>query len=270
MNCRNYAGTDTDMGLTDFMYLKMDLTNYADANLNFSVSYVPYSYSIDDRLKAVISTDCGNTFQDIYDKAGSDLMTGNSPQTTAWSPFSCAFWQTESINLSEFAFNEVIIGFVGISSHGNNIYVDNVAIDGTEYIACAKPINIDVSDVTETSAHISWLSIEQNSVYLLRYREASSVQWQNEQVVSGNDITINSLFTDTDYVFSLQTVCPNGAKSDAEILNVTTLYTPCPPIFDVLVSNVDKTTAEISWPALPNVALYGCLLYTSPSPRDFG
>ena len=264
MNCRNYAGTDTDMGLTDFMYLKMDLTNFADANLTFSVSYVPYSYSIDDRLKVVVSTDCGNTFHNIYDKAGSDLMTGNSPQTTAWSPFSCAFWRTENINLSEFAFNEIIIGFVGISSHGNNIYVDNVAIDGTEFIACAKPINIDVSDVTETSAHISWLSVEQNSVYLLKYREASSVQWQYEQVISGNEITINSLFTDTDYVFSLQTVCQNGAKSDAEILNITTLYTPCPPIFNVVVSNVDKTTAEISWPSLPNVALYG-VRYTAAS-----
>ncbi|MGB1207441.1 MAG: fibronectin type III domain-containing protein [Chitinophagales bacterium] len=257
MNCRNYAGIDTDIGLTDFMYLKMDLSNYADANLNFSVSYVPYSYSIDDRLRVVISTDCGNTFHNIYDKAGSDLMTGNSPQTTAWSPFSCAFWRTENINLGDFAFNEIIIGFVGMSSHGNNIYVDNVAIDGTEFISCAKPINIDVSDVTETSARLSWLSVEPNSVYLLKYRETSAVQWQYEQVIAGNEITINSLFTDTNYTFSLQTICQNGAKSAVEILNVTTLYTPCPPIFDVVVSNVDKTTAEISWPALPNVALYG-------------
>jgi hypothetical protein len=74
-----------------------------------------------------VSTDCGDTWETIFDKSADDLAT--APATTAAFVPTAAQWAPNSLDMS--AFNgqaEILVRFVGASGFGNNVFVDNVNV----------------------------------------------------------------------------------------------------------------------------------------------
>ncbi|MGD9492894.1 MAG: PKD domain-containing protein [Bacteroidales bacterium] len=96
----------------------------ANPVLNFNVSYRQYS-SETDRLQVFISTDCGSTWTSLYDKSGSTLSTGTAT-TAYWRPAAAGDWRQETISLSSYASQSVMLKFTGTSDYGNNIWIDDV------------------------------------------------------------------------------------------------------------------------------------------------
>lgn len=113
-----------------FNLVAMDLTQAGtgvSAALFFDVAYRRYSSSLSDDLRVDVSTDCGQTFSQLYFKAGGDLATGiNSGQS--WAPFSANDWRTDSVDLSPYIGGHVVLRFVNICGYGNNLYVDNINV----------------------------------------------------------------------------------------------------------------------------------------------
>ncbi|MES2837486.1 MAG: T9SS type A sorting domain-containing protein [Bacteroidota bacterium] len=98
--------------------------------MSFSVAYVKYDASSTDALQVKASTDCGATWQTLYNKSGSTLATVATPSTTNFAPSSGQF-RTETINMSSYVgTTQLLVKFVGISDYGNNVFVDNVNIVG--------------------------------------------------------------------------------------------------------------------------------------------
>lgn len=126
-----YSAAD---GTIDNLYApKFDFTNaIAGSILTFDVAHAIYSASYSDRLKVNVSSDCGATWTNVYDKAGSTLATVTAAQTAVFTP-SAAQWRLETVSLDQFiGLSELLVQFQGISAFGNNIYVDNINItDGT-------------------------------------------------------------------------------------------------------------------------------------------
>ena len=101
-----------------------------DAYLTFDVAYARYNSNFFDALRVDLSDDCGSTFNQIYYKSGLDLAT-SSDVLGAFAPIDDQDWRTDSIDLSAYIGNTIIVRFVNINGYGNNMYLDNINIDGT-------------------------------------------------------------------------------------------------------------------------------------------
>lgn len=118
-------------GQQDYLVSPMfNLSSYVSATLSFDVAYAAYNGSQFDALRVEVSTNCGQTFTTVYNKSGSTLAT--APNTTsAFTPANCSQWRTETINLSSYNGAQVLVRFVNINGNGNNLYLDNIALNGT-------------------------------------------------------------------------------------------------------------------------------------------
>lgn len=96
------------------------------AGISFNVAYAQYSTE-NDRLQVQVSTDCGVTWTDVYNKAGSTLMTAN-PITSSFTP-TAAQWRAETVSLNTYIGQaNVLLKFKGTSNYGNNLYIDDINI----------------------------------------------------------------------------------------------------------------------------------------------
>lgn len=113
----------------------------ANTYLTFDVAYAQYANGDNDELKIVVSTDCGNNWTQIYDKAGDQLFT--APVTTSSFTPSASQWRTDTVSLSAYVGqSDVIFMFTAISNFGNNLYVDNIY---------AGTVNVGIDETTASS-----------------------------------------------------------------------------------------------------------------------
>jgi hypothetical protein len=116
------------------LYLpKMDLATYpSDAILTYDYAKAGYSgYS--DQLQILVSDDCGDSWNAVYDVSDPDLMTAGN-QTSDWKPGDND-WETEEVDMSDYAgMSDLLIKFHAISGFGNNLYIDNIRLSSTTAI----------------------------------------------------------------------------------------------------------------------------------------
>ena len=111
----------------------------ANHKLYFNHAYASYAGEADG-LKIFVSSNCGTTWTNVFDKSGTALATAPNatsrffPQPTQWYP--------NTISLSQFAGQELIVKFECNSAFGNNLWLDNFWINtaalGEEEIQAAQ------------------------------------------------------------------------------------------------------------------------------------
>lgn len=128
--------------------------------LNFNVSYRQYT-SETDRLQVFISTNCGSTWTSLYDKNGATLSTG-AATTSYWRPAAAGDWRQETIALTAYASQTVMLKFTGTSNYGNNIWIDDVeftttacSIGNAGAVTGTSPVCQGQSGVTYSIAAVS-------------------------------------------------------------------------------------------------------------------
>lgn len=105
--------------------LNMSNTDVTDATLTFDVAYALYSAAYADGLEVEISSDCGMTWTNVYNKVGSALAT--APNTTTQFVPTATQWREESIDLTSYIGNEnVQVKFRNVNAYGQALYVDNI------------------------------------------------------------------------------------------------------------------------------------------------
>lgn len=130
---------------------KIDISDVDSVRISFDVAYAQYDANSIDSLQIIYSTDCGATWQRTsYNKGGSSLSTVNGNfVTTSFAP-TTSQWRHESLSISTCHLNSssIVIGIKSINDFGNNIYVDNVAINKLD----TKTNNAGVLSINEPSA----------------------------------------------------------------------------------------------------------------------
>ncbi|MHC1708496.1 MAG: PKD domain-containing protein [Bacteroidales bacterium] len=112
----------------------VDLSTYGSAQLTFKVAYRPYSSSYHDSLKVMIFEDCGQTWLATpYSKTGTVLATGGN-LTSSYTPSSSGDWRTETISLDSHIGKTISAKFLACNGYGNNLYIDNINISGTQLV----------------------------------------------------------------------------------------------------------------------------------------
>ena len=124
VNCFNYGS----IGAEDALIVKpLNISALQNPTLTFDVAHAIYNTSYNDRLKVLVSTNCGTNWYEVYNKAGSTLAT--APATTSNFTPTANQWRTEQVDLSSYSTaTELFIKFVCVNGYGNNIYVDNINV----------------------------------------------------------------------------------------------------------------------------------------------
>jgi len=117
-------------GSSDDMRFMLDLSlGGGQPKLKFDVAHARYDNTSNDMLKVMASNNCGQTFTQLYSKSGAALAT--APDIA--SPFipTSVQWRTDSVDLSAYTGqSNVLIAIRNVGNWGNNIYVDNVNLNG--------------------------------------------------------------------------------------------------------------------------------------------
>jgi len=109
----------------------IDFSNINTPTLYFKVAFAQRALtSVDDKLRVLVSTNCGATWVQRYSKTGATLATV-TPQGTPFLPWNTTQWRTETVNIAPYANStSVRIKFEFTSGGGNNIYIDDINVIG--------------------------------------------------------------------------------------------------------------------------------------------
>ncbi|WP_153797895.1 T9SS-dependent choice-of-anchor J family protein [Foetidibacter luteolus] len=131
INNFNYQAFDN----TDELIMpRMSYENVDSVFLKFDVAAATYSDpgSTDiplDTLTVLISTNCGQTFTEVYKKWGTELVTVPGERETEFFPTSTQ-WRNDSINLTPYTgtTGDLVVKFRNTVNYENNVFIDNVNI----------------------------------------------------------------------------------------------------------------------------------------------
>ena len=137
----------------------------------------------------------------------------------------------------------------GSTSNQPGAIVDNVLVEevteqgGTEPEPCDAPTNLSVSNITQTSAEITWNGTATTYEFKLNGGEAETLTTTSK--------TLTGLTPNTAYTVEVRAVC-----EETESAWVTTTFTtleetvepdPCDAPTNLSASNITETSAEITW-----------------------
>lgn len=121
----DFRGT-TDSLITPFL----DLGAAPDV-LEFDVAYARYSDNLSDSMEVLVTTDCGQTWDQLWAAGGNELSTnGGVDVSDAFEPADDE-WVTHVIDITSYAgISTAQFAFVSVTGWGNNLYLDNVFLGG--------------------------------------------------------------------------------------------------------------------------------------------
>ncbi|PIE50339.1 MAG: hypothetical protein CSA38_03855 [Flavobacteriales bacterium] len=111
---------------------------------------------------------------------------------------------------------EGYISILGISAYGYNIFIDEVVVD--EVPTCFKPTNIAYTDITDSSAKVSWnvptsSSPSSYEYYYSEQSDAPTADTTPSGTTSTTEVTLSGLTPLTNYNVWVRSVCSDTDKS---------------------------------------------------------
>jgi len=73
--------------------------------------------------------------------------------------------------------------------------------------SCARPTNTTTSSISPTSQKVDWTSMQDAISYRIRYRQSGTTSW-TVKTISGSQITLTGLKSNTTYQYQVRTRCP--------------------------------------------------------------
>ena len=158
----------------------LNFSGYDVVTLSFDRAYTVYGVANLDTLRILASGDCGQTWDLLYSKDGTELETvATQNNAGTWRPDLDSDWAAETVDLSAYGGNNhVLIRFRNINNYGNRIWIDNINIDGTLSIAqqqnqqlkiypnpTSGRFNIEFTNLNTTPLTLEIISMEGKKVY---------------------------------------------------------------------------------------------------------
>jgi hypothetical protein len=132
-NCISLSNFNSPAPLIDeIISPPYDLTTVQNPTLTFKLMCAGTNTNNADQLQVFISNNCGKTWSSIYIKTGTPLKTIPSNETSSYTPTpGSSDWREERVNILPYlATGTVRFKFVFTSGGGNNIFLDDINLDG--------------------------------------------------------------------------------------------------------------------------------------------
>ena len=126
---------------------KISLSSSNDLFLTFDIAYQKRSASgfLNDTLKVLVSNNCGLSYDYlIYEKYSYDLSTFDT-SSFDFVPEYFTHWRNDTINLSSFSNEDILVKFETTNRAGNNLYLDNIKV----FEGLNAPVSISKTDFLE-------------------------------------------------------------------------------------------------------------------------
>lgn len=117
-------------GYIDDLYVgPLNFTGITNPGLSFKIAHVQYKSDYIDVLQVDVSTNCGQSWVNVWKKMDPELATVPTMSTTQYLQPNPEDWRIEHVGLSQWAnMDNVILRFRGISGYGNNLFLDDINI----------------------------------------------------------------------------------------------------------------------------------------------
>lgn len=218
-----------------------------------------------------LSTIDGNHFASFYAKSTETNATieygtmSDASDKTTFVPFGSPISLTNSYqsyvnpNITPNAGHKYFVFKLVSPSMHTSTRIDDFSWSAAN-LPCNNVSNIQVSDVTDNSALISWDSQANSSNYTIEYGLSGFVLGSGTSVVTTDtSIVLNTLTADEDYDFYIQNNCPTDSSGFSVVNSFSTLVpnlTPCDIATNIQITDIQEESATIIWSAMPNSVNY--------------
>ncbi|NMM47122.1 M4 family metallopeptidase [Marinigracilibium pacificum] len=123
--------------------------------------------------------------------------------------------------------------------------------------SCDPLTGLSASNVTSSSATVSWNAVSGVSSYVLEYKASTASNYTSVNV-SSSSRNLTGLSASTTYNVRVKYTCANGTVADYASISFTTQsgQTSCNALTGLSVSNVTTSGAQVSWNAVSGVSSY--------------
>jgi len=111
---------------------------------------------------------------------------------------------------------------------------------------CPTPMNVTVAETSPSTGRIVWEAPIGITTFIVEWRKVGDDLWTSQTVNNALEFTIANLEKGTSYEVQVRSQCAPGAES-VNIPATFTTETQCGAPTNVIVSNVQPTTATVTW-----------------------
>jgi len=153
-------------------------------DISFKVAYARKNGESVDKLRVLISSNCGLTWQPRYARIGTSLATNGGAFVTSTFVPNASQWRQETVSISALANKpNTLIQFEFTSEGGNNIYIDDINITGTVGIEAQSSTLNDLQIYPNPVTYESYVS------FLLS--DKKNIQFSVYDIIGKNVFTID-------------------------------------------------------------------------------
>ena len=157
-------------------------------------------------------------------------------------------YELVSYNFASYTGTGKYIAFKVSNGVGGGFYLDDLVLDYT--VVCDAPTNAHVNNVTTNSASVVWTEVGTATEWQLDYAAGNHAPGTGTVVtVYADSVELSDLTPDTQYQVYVRSMCSTIDHSEwsAAVNFTTNALAPCDAPVNVTVSNIDQTSATISW-----------------------
>lgn len=120
---------------------------------------------------------------------------------------------------------------------------------------CNTPMGLSSSNVTNTSASLTWSAVQGASSYSIQYKTSASTSWLNAGTVVATNLTITGLTASTTYNWQVKANC-SGYSASASFTTLAAGNGNCSAPSNLTNVNVTATAAVLYWAPVSGATTY--------------
>ena len=117
-------------------------------------------------------------------------------------------------------------------------------------LPCNPPFNLNVTNITENSANVSWTENGNATSWEVTYGESGfdpATEGESILVADNPELNLTDLSPNTTYEFYIEALCSDNETELSEAASFTTLEFSCNPPSDLSVTSITENSASVSW-----------------------
>jgi len=205
-----------DPGGVDSIFLFFDVAAASYTNITDTSNHYW------DRLLVMTTSDCSLTYDTLYNKWDSTLVTVKTPVTSEFVP-TAAQWRRDSVNLTSIMKKgQFRVVFRNIANNENNIYLDNINIVTKSTLPYLKEKGITVGPVPTSGAlYVTFLEKPDNLDYIGLYNTSGQmIANQRGSNIDGSNRFTFDLVNEPNGVYFVKLIYRNTKAKTYKIIKV--------------------------------------------------